>query len=65
MEKKRKELLEKFGGNIVLMSFVRMSVSSTEIRERIRKGKSVRYMVPDEVLSYIEEKGFYRDEKDR
>ena len=65
MEKKRKELLDQFGGSIILMPFVRMSVSSTEIRERIRKGKSVRYMVPDEVLSYIEEKGFYRDEKSR
>ena len=65
MEKKRKELLDQFGGNIILMPFVRMSVSSTEIRERIRRGKSVRYMVPEEVLSYIEEKGFYRDEKSR
>lgn len=65
MEEKRRYLLEKFGGNIILMPFVRMSVTSTEIRERIRKGKSVRYMVPRETLAYIEEKGFYRDEEDR
>lgn len=64
MENKRKALLERFGGSIVLMPFLRMSVTSTEIRERIRKGKSVRYMVPQEVLSYIEEKGFYLNEED-
>lgn len=64
MENKRKALLERFGGSIILMPFLRMSVTSTEIRERIRKGKSVRYMIPQEVLSYIEEKGFYLNEKD-
>ena len=64
MENKRKVLLERFGGSIVLMPFLRMSVTSTEIRERIRKGKSVRYMIPQEVLSYIEEKRFYLNEED-
>lgn len=63
MEQKREALLARFGGNIILMPFVRMSVTSTEIRERIRRGLSVRYMVPDKTLSYIKEKGFYRNEE--
>lgn len=64
LEAKRLELLEKYGGNIVLLPFLQLSISSTEIRERFREGKSIRYMVPDSVLEYMEEKGFYR-EKDR
>ncbi len=59
MEDKRKELEQRFHCNILLMPFVSLSVSSTEIRQRIREQKSVRYLVPDRVLKYIEEKGFY------
>lgn len=60
MEKKRNELMLRFGGNIMLLPFVRMSISSSEIRQRVAEGKSIRYMVPDTVYDYIEEKGFYR-----
>lgn len=34
-------------------------VSSTEIRKRLKAGKSVRYLVPDAVNDYIKEKGLY------
>jgi len=60
MSEKKAELEQRFGGEILLLPFVRMSVSSTEIRERIKQGKSVRYMVPDSVLAYMEERGLYR-----
>lgn len=61
MEAKRKELMQRFRSEreIILLPFISMSLSSTEIRERIRNGKSVRYLVPDRVLEYIREKGFY------
>lgn len=59
MEDKRKELEQRFHCKILLMPFVSLSVSSTEIRQRIRERKSVRYLIPDMVLKYIEEKGFY------
>lgn len=38
-----------------------VDVSSSEIRARIREGRSIRYMVPDLVLHYIEERGLYRE----
>ena len=60
MREKKAELENRFGGEILLLPFARLSVSSTEIRTRIRQGKSVRYMIPDSVLTYIEEKGLYR-----
>lgn len=37
-----------------------IELSSTEIRERLAKGQSVRYYVPDEVLKYIERKQLYK-----
>ena len=36
-----------------------IELSSTEIRERLAQGQSVRYYVPDEVLGYIERKQLY------
>ena len=37
-----------------------IELSSTEIRERLANGLSVRYYVPDEVLNYIERKQLYK-----
>ena len=36
-----------------------IGISSTEIRRRVRGGKSVRYWVPDTVLSYMARHGLY------
>ena len=38
-----------------------IDLSSTEIRERIKKGKSVRYMLPEKVLDYIYAHQLYQD----
>lgn len=53
-------LRNKYNARIRFLSFRELAISSTEIRERVRDGKTIRYMVPQEVLRYIEEKGFYR-----
>lgn len=40
-----------------------IELSSTQIRERLANGQSVRYYVPDEVLRYIERKNLYCKQK--
>jgi nicotinate-nucleotide adenylyltransferase len=37
-----------------------MEISSREIRDRVRRGLSVRYLVPDSVDRYLLRKGLYR-----
>lgn len=37
-----------------------LEISSTEIRDRVRRGLSIRYLVPDAVGRYIQKKGLYR-----
>jgi nicotinate-nucleotide adenylyltransferase len=44
---------------VVMMDTPVLEISSTEIVNRLRQGKSVRYLVPDEVLGYIAEYGVY------
>lgn len=61
LEEKRAELLARFGGEILLMPFLQMSISSTVIRRRLSCGESIRYMVPDKVLQYIQQKGLYHE----
>lgn len=59
LEVKLKEMRKRYGDDILPVDAPVMEISSTDIRERIRDGKMVRYMIPDKVLEYIEENGLY------
>jgi len=39
----------------------RIDISGTDIRARVRRGESIRYLVPDAVAEYIASRGLYRD----
>lgn len=58
---KKCELEERFGANIVLLDFPQIDISSSVIRENVRNHKSIRYMVHDKVLDYIQEKHLYEE----
>lgn len=62
MEKVCKEYKDRYQAKIQLMKFLRMEISSSDIRNRLHHNKSVRYLVPEPVLEFIQEKGLYLDE---
>ncbi len=55
-------LEEKFNARIYQITFKEIDISSTDIRMRLANGQSIRYMVPDKVISYIEEHHLYRED---
>jgi nicotinate-nucleotide adenylyltransferase len=49
-------------GRLVLLDGPRLALSSSEIRDRVRRGCSLRFLVPESVRSFIAAHGLYRDE---
>jgi nicotinate-nucleotide adenylyltransferase len=48
-------------GNVVFLKEINfLDISSTKVRELVKKGGSIRYLVPPEVEVYIEKHGLYR-----
>ncbi len=52
------------GGQVSMADAPLLEISSTRIREYIRQGKSIRYLVPDKVLEEIERNNYYRELKE-
>ena len=50
------------GERVRFFEMLRIDVSSSEIRRRVREGRPIRYLVPDEVVDYIGTHGLYRAE---
>lgn len=53
-------LIKKYDADIRILECPYIDISSTAIRKRISEGKSVKYMVTDSTLEYIEKNGLYR-----
>lgn len=57
------EALARWRHNIYIISqMIQNDVSSTKVRLFLRRGLSVRYLMPSPVIEYIESNGLYLDE---
>lgn len=61
LQSKKNDLEERFDAKIVLLDFPQIEISSTVIRDNIRNHRSIRYMVHDKVLEYIQDKHLYEE----
>jgi nicotinate-nucleotide adenylyltransferase len=48
------------GGLVLPLEVTQLAISSTDIRQRLQHGKSCHFLLPTEVIGYIEENGLYR-----
>jgi nicotinamide mononucleotide adenylyltransferase len=56
--------LQQFRDHIrVIPQLIQNDVSSTKIRLFRKRGKSIRYYIPDKVVDYIYEHGLYSDDE--
>lgn len=53
------ERLRQAGFRVHVVPASTASVSSSQVRRRIAEGRTVRFLVPDEVIRYIDEHGLY------
>lgn len=60
LEKIASHLIYEYQADIRILPARYMDLSSSEIRRRLKEGRSVRYMLPDKVYEYIETNGLYQ-----
>ncbi|HYF75222.1 MAG TPA: hypothetical protein VD757_01435, partial [Candidatus Nitrosocosmicus sp.] len=61
LEQKIGELSSKYNGEIACIEVPLLAISSTDIRERSRNGKPIKYLLPEAVEEYILENGLYKE----
>jgi nicotinate-nucleotide adenylyltransferase len=61
LEQKIGEISSKYNGEILFIEVPLLAISSTDIRERIRSGKPIKYLLPEAAEEYIGRHGLYRE----
>ena len=57
---KRKIYTHRCGSSLHFVKLTDFAVSASDIRDRVRQGKSIRYLMPSSVESYIKKHGLYQ-----
>ena len=60
-EKTAEQLRMRYNADIRIILIPQVDISSTDLRNRVRQGKSIRYLTPDGVAKYIAEFHLYED----
>lgn len=63
LREKVESLIKNYNADVRLVELPELDISSTDLRERIALGMSVRYLLPETVALYIQKKGLYQKEK--
>lgn len=58
---KAEYLKKKFDAKVFILDTPNIEISSSMIRQKIAKGKSVRYYIPDDVIGYINDNKLYKE----
>ena len=60
LKEKADELMKKFHSEIHILTCPMIDISSTDIRNRIKEGKSIKYLVKEQTENYIKKYQLYR-----
>lgn len=60
---KQKIYKHRCGTSLHFLKLTDFAVSASDIRDRVRQGKSIRYLVPSAVEAYIKKHGLYQEQK--
>ncbi|MDF2521433.1 MAG: nicotinate-nucleotide adenylyltransferase [Clostridia bacterium] len=61
LEQKLQSLQSKYGSVIYSIDVPGLNISSTDIRQRVNGGNSIKYLVPETVEQYILKNGLYKE----
>lgn len=54
------DITETYDGNVTILDAPLLQISASFIRQQIKEGKSIQYIVPDKVKDYIIENNYYK-----
>jgi nicotinate-nucleotide adenylyltransferase len=61
---RRRNYRHRSGSRIFFIKLTDIAISASEIRERVKEGQSIRYLVPSRVETYIKKQGLYRNRRE-
>lgn len=60
LQKQIDEITQEYGGTIHIVDMPTIDISSSEIRQKVKEGKEIRYYVNDDVRLYIQKNELYK-----